>query len=137
MDFRGWAVLSALFAGVTAALAKRGVESVPSNLAVAIRVFVVLAFAVGIAVFSGQTGLKSVSGRAWLLLGLSGVATGASWLCYFKALQLGPVSKVAPIDKLSFVVAVLFGVLLFRERASTNLLLGCGLIMAGVLVTLR
>lgn len=135
--FQVWALLSALFAGITAILAKKGVESVPTNLAVALRVLVVLAFAGAIAVATGQTRVGDVTPRAWTFLILSGIATGLSWLCYFKALSLGPVAEVAPIDKLSFVIAVVLGVVLLREKVTTNLIIGCALIVAGVLVTLR
>jgi transporter family protein len=137
LSFQGWALLSALFAGLTAILAKKGVENVPSNLAVAVRVAVVLAFACAIAVATRQNKLSSLNSRAWLFLVLSGIATGASWLCYFRALQLGPVSKVAPIDKLSFVIAMTLGFLLLGERPSANLLYGAILIVIGVLLTLR
>lgn len=136
-DYHVWALLSALFAGITAVLAKKGVEAVPPNLAVAIRVAVVVIFAVGIAWATRQTDLRSVSGRAWGFLILSGIATGLSWLCYFRALSLGPVSHVAPIDKLSFVLAMVLGFLVLREKVTPNLLVGGGLIVAGVLVTLR
>lgn len=137
MSFRVWALLSALFAGITAILAKKGVEQVPSNLAVAVRVAVVLVFATAIALGTKQTRVSDISSRAWLFLVLSGIATGASWLCYFKALKLGPVSRVAPIDKLSFVIAMALGALLLGERPTNNLILGAGLICVGVLVTLR
>lgn len=137
MDFRTWAFLSALFAGLTALLAKKGVEGVPSNLAVAVRVAVVLVFAVGIAAVTRQTALRDLTTRNWLFLVLSGIATGASWLCYFRALQLGPVSKVAPIDKLSFVIAMLLGIFLLKEKMTANLGIGALLIVLGVLFTLR
>lgn len=137
MDFRIWALLSALFAGITAVLAKKGVEGVPASLAMAVRVAVVLVFAVGIALATRQTGLRDLTQRHWTFLILSGIATGASWLCYFQALQLGPVSKVAPIDKLSFVIAMILGVVLLAEKVSLNLVAGATLIVAGVLVTLR
>jgi transporter family protein len=136
-DFQLWALASAFFAGLTAILAKKGVETVPSNLAVAVRVSVVLAFAVGIAVLTKQTAVGKIDGRAWSFLALSGIATGLSWLCYFRALELGPVAGVAPIDKLSFVIAVILGVLILQEKVTTNVWIGCGLIAAGVLVTLR
>lgn len=136
-DYHGWALLSALFAGITAVLAKKGVEAVPPNLAVAIRVAVVLLFAAAIALATHQTDVRAVSGRAWAFLALSGVATGLSWLCYFRALSLGPVSQVAPIDKLSFVLAMILGFVVLREKVSANVLIGAGLIVAGVLVTLR
>ncbi len=137
ISFRIWALLSAVFAGLTAILAKKGVEGVPSNLAVAIRVAVVLVFATIIAAATRQTKISGLSSRTWLFLILSGIATGASWLCYFKALQLGPVSKVAPIDKLSFVLAMALGVLVLGEKPSANLIIGAILIVTGVLFTLR
>ena len=104
MNWLTWALLSALFAGLTAILAKIGVTGVDSNLATAIRTTVVLVFAWGVALATTLLAALSVlSRRTWLFLALSGVATGLSWLCYFHALQLGPASKVAPIDKLSVV----------------------------------
>lgn len=136
-DYQLWALASAIFAGITAVLAKKGVETVPSNLAVAVRVAVVLIFAVGIAIVTRQTGVGRIDARAWTFLALSGIATGLSWLCYFKALELGPVAAVAPIDKLSFVVAVILGVVALHEKVTANVWIGCGLIAAGVLVTLR
>ncbi len=137
MDFRVWAVLSALFAGATAVLAKKGVEGVPTNLALAVRVVVILVFSCAIAVFTKQTALGQLTTRNWQFLVLSGIATGLSWLCYFRALQMGPVSQVAPIDKLSFVIAVALGVALLHEKMTWNLGIGVTLIVAGVLVTLR
>ena len=137
LDFRIWALLSAVFAGITAILAKKGIEGVPSNLAVAVRVAVVLTFAVGIAVVTKQTGWRDLTPRNWLFLALSGIATGASWLCYFKALQMGPVAKVAPIDKMSFVIAMVLGVLILHEKVSTNTVIGAVLIMVGVAFTLK
>lgn len=137
MTFYGWALLSALFAGMTAVLAKKGVATVPSNLAMAVRVFVILPFVVGIAFATKQTNIGSLSGRAWTFLALSGVGTGASWLCYFKAIKLGPVSQVAPIDKLSFVIAMALGFVFLREKPAPNLLYGAALIIAGVLLTLK
>ena len=137
MDFRVWALLSAGFAGLTAILAKKGVEGVPSNLALAARVVVVLIFAVTIAVATKETKLSQLSSRNWVFLTLSGIATGASWLCYFRALQLGPVSKVAPIDKLSFVLAMVLGFVILKEKVTLNLGLGAAMIVAGVLITLR
>ncbi len=137
MDFRIWALLSALFAGLTAVLAKKGVEGVPSNLAVAVRVTVVLVFAVGIAIATRQTKVSDLSPRTWGFLVASGIATGASWLCYFQALQLGPVAKVAPIDKLSFVLAMILGVVVLKEKVSLNVGLGAALIVCGVLLTLK
>ena len=136
MSYQAWAVLSALFAGITAVLGKKGVESVPSNLAVAIRVAVVLVFAFLMAAITHQTKLNTVSRNGWLFLAASGVATGASWLCYYRALQLGPVSTVAPIDKLSFVIAMSLGFLILREPIKPLALIGAALIVAGVLLTL-
>jgi bacterial/archaeal transporter family protein len=137
MDFRIWALLSALFAGLTAVLAKKGVEGVPSNLALAVRVVVVLIFSVGIALWTRQTQIGQLTSKNWTFLTLSGIATGASWLCYFRALQLGPVSKVAPIDKLSFVLAVVLGFLVLKEKVTLNTGLGAAVIVAGVLLTLK
>lgn len=136
MDYRIWALLSALAAGATALLAKKGVEDVPSNLALAIRVFFILLISAGIAVGTKQTDLGSLSKNAWLFLFLSAVATGLSWLFYFRALKMGPVSKVAPIDKLSFVVAMTLGIAFLGEKATPKLLGGAALIVVGVLVTL-
>jgi transporter family protein len=132
-----WALLSALFAGMTAVLAKKGVESVPTNLAVAVRVCVILVFATAIAFATKQTHIKGIDSKGWLFLVLSGIATGASWLCYFQALKLGPVSQVAPIDKLSFVIAITLGFLFLKERPAPNLIIGAVVICAGVLITLR
>ena len=136
-SFVFWALLSALFAGMTAILAKKGVQDVPSNLAMTIRVAVVLIFAASIAFATGQTGIKEINGKTWLFLALSGIATGASWLCYFRALQLGPVTKVAPIDKLSFVLAMILGVVVLHEKPNVNVVLGGILVVAGVLLTLK
>jgi len=137
MDYRGWALLSAFFAGATAILAKKGVEDVSSNLALAIRVLVVVIAAWAIVLYQRDVNIAKIPPRTLLYLGLSGLATGASWLCYFRALKGGPVSKVAPIDKLSFVIAVALGLVLLKEKVSNNTLIGCGLIVAGVAVTLR
>lgn len=137
MDYRIWAFLSALFAGLTAVLAKKGVEHVPSNLALAVRVVFVLIFAVAIAVATRETSIGDLNRRNWTFLILSGAATGASWLCYFRALQLGPVAKVAPIDKLSFVLAMVLGFVFLREKPTANLAVGAAVIVVGVLITLR
>src|SRR5271166_603626 len=117
MNWIFWAVLSAFFAGITAVLAKLGVAGMDSNLATAIRTTVVLVFCWAI-VFATLPGfsLGTVTRRAWLFLTLSGLATGLSWLCYFRALQLGPASRVAPVDKLSVVFAILLAALFLRER---------------------
>ena len=138
MNWTGYALLSAVFAAATALLAKVGVKDVPSNLATAVRTTVVLVFAVGIVLVRGEAKQLGVLTRQnWLFLVLSGIATGLSWLCYFRALQLGPVSRVAPIDKLSFVIALVLGVLLLHEKLTWPLAAGAALIVAGVLLTLR
>ena len=135
MHWTSLALLSALFAGMTAVLAKVGIENVPSNLATLIRTIVIVCFATGIVVARGEwTHLKTIGGRSWLFLVLSGIATGLSWLCYFAALKQGPVSGVAPIDKLSFLVAMILGFIVLRERAAPLTLVGAGLIACGVLL---
>jgi len=137
MNYRLWAFGSAIFAGITAVLAKKGVEGVPANLALAVRVAVVLVFAVAIAILTQQADVKSVTSRQWIFLALSGIATGLSWLCYFRALKLGPVAKVAPIDKLSFVLAMVLGVLFLKEKPAPNVWIGAAVIVVGVLITLK
>ena len=130
-----WALLSALFAGVTAVLAKIGVEGVSSHLATAIRTTVVLVFTWTIALVVVPRGaIAGLSRHTWLFLGLSGIATGLSWLCYFRAIQLGPVSRVAPIDKLSVVFAILLAALVLRERLNWQHAAGGTLIVAGALI---
>jgi transporter family protein len=137
VNWVGYAALSALFAGLTAVLAKVGVSKVPSNVATLVRTVVVVAFATAVVVASGQLHhLRSISARDWLALVLSGVATGCSWIFYFAALKHGPISGVAPIDKLSFVIAMTLGFLLFKETVRPLTLLGAALIVAGVLLTL-
>src|SRR5437879_4318592 len=106
MNWLSWAILSAVFARLTAILAKVGVNDVDSNLATAVRTSVILVFAWLVALLTNRQPLQTVTPRTWLFLTLSGFATGASWLCYFRALQLGDASKVAPVDKLSVVVAM-------------------------------
>jgi bacterial/archaeal transporter family protein len=135
MEWFFWALLSALFAGATAILAKIGVADVNSNLATAIRTSVILVFSWGIAVFT-TTGasIAAIDKKAWIMLVLSGLATGLSWLCYFRALQLGEVSKVAPIDKLSVVVAIGLGMLILREKLDLREGIGAALIVVGALV---
>jgi transporter family protein len=137
MSWSTLALLSALFAGLTALLAKVGMEGVPSNLGTLARTIVVVLFAAGIVVARGEwRAVSTVSGKTWLFLVLSGVATGLSWLCYFAALKRGPISGVAPIDKLSFVVAMGLGFLVLREQVRPLTLLGAALIVTGVLLTL-
>ncbi|WP_309714324.1 EamA family transporter [Armatimonas sp.] len=139
MTWAGWALFSACFAGMTAVLAKIGIQGIPSNLAMAIRTTVVLVAAWGLVLIRGEAkDLTAIPSRTLLFLVLSGFATGASWLCYFKALELGPVSKVAPIDKLSFVIATALALIFLRgEKLTWPLGLGCVLIVAGVLLTLK
>ena len=134
-----WALLSACFAALTAIFAKIGVETINPDLATFIRTIVVLlAFSV-LLFFTGQFAVPSaVSSRTWLFLVLSGLATGASWLCYFRALKLGPATLVAPIDKLSVVLVALFGVVFLGERPSLQGWIGIGLIACGaVLIAIK
>nr|WP_309696144.1 EamA family transporter [Armatimonas sp.] len=138
MNWAGWALLSACFAALTAILAKIGIQGIPSNLAMAVRTTVVLVAAWALVLARGEAkGLTELPQKTVLFLVLSGLATGASWMCYFKALALGPVSKVAPIDKLSFVLAAVLAVVFLREKLTWPLAAGCGLIVAGVLLTLK
>ena len=133
-----WAVLSAVFAALTAIFAKVGVENVNSDFATFIRtvvILVVLAFIL-FSLCEFQP-LKSISGRTWLFLGLSGLATGASWICYFRALKLGDAARVAPIDKLSVVFVAILGTLLLGERLSPGAWAGVALIAAGALLVAR
>ena len=129
------ALLSALFAALTSILAKIGIDGVNSNLATAIRtvVVVVMAWAM-VFLTSAQSGLVNISRRSWLFLILSGLATGASWLCYYKALQLGEASKVVPIDKLSVVITLVLAFLFLHEQFTAKSLIGCLLIGAGTLL---
>jgi transporter family protein len=130
-----FALGSGLFGGLTAILAKIGVEGIDSNLATFYRTLVVLAFAGLIVSARGSWSTAgSVSMRSWVFLGLSGLATAASWLCYYRALQMAPASRVAPIDKLSVVVAILLGVLVLGEPLSLKFIFGAALIVAGVFV---
>lgn len=135
MNWFYWALASAFFAGLTAILAKIGVEGVDSNVATALRTTVVVCFAWTVAYFSGfATAASQINGRAVLFLVLSGLATGASWLCYFRALQLGDASQVAPVDKLSIVFVLLFAALFLGEKMHWQTLLGAALIIGGVVV---
>ncbi|MFI5335621.1 MAG: EamA family transporter [Opitutales bacterium] len=130
-----WALLSALFAGATAVLAKVGVAGVDSNLATAIRTAVILVFAWVIAGVTAKPGaLQELTGRNWLFLVLSGLATGLSWLCYFRALQLGEASQVAPVDKLSVVFVLVFAALFLREPLTLRTVAGVLLVTGGALV---
>ncbi|MBX3115234.1 MAG: EamA family transporter [Fimbriimonadaceae bacterium] len=137
MDFRIWAILSAIFAGITAVLAKKGVDGVPANLALMVRVAFVLAFSIVLALSAREADFTNLTKQNWLFLGLSAVATFLSWLCYFRALQGGPVAQVAPIDKLSFVIAVVLGFIFLKEKVEPKVLGGCALIVAGVIITLK
>ncbi len=130
-----WALLSAVFAGVTAILAKVGVQKVNSNVATAIRTTVVLGFAWCVAVPALlSSGFQNISQRAWLFLIASGLATGLSWLCYFRALQLGNASQVAPVDKLSVVFVIALAFIFLGERLTWRGGLAVALIVAGVLL---
>jgi transporter family protein len=130
-----WAFLSALFAAATALLAKVGVERVDSNLATAIRTTVILVFTWGIAIgLEKHNGIGEIGRRSWLFLVLSGICTGASWLCYFRALQMGPVSGVAPIDKLSVALVIVAGWAFFGESMTPAKAIGGALVTAGALV---
>lgn len=130
-----FAVLSALFAALTTILAKAGISNVNSNLATAIRTAVVLVMAWGMVFLTGaQNGLHQIDRKSWLFLFLSGLATGASWLCYYRAIQMGEVSRVAPIDKLSVVITVVLAFVIFRETVSVKAVVGCVLIGAGTLL---
>jgi bacterial/archaeal transporter family protein len=129
-----WALLSAFFAGLTAILAKVGVENVNSNLATAIRTVVILIFAWSVALFTKTQSLSSIGKRTWIFLILSGIATGLSWLCYFRALQLGEASQVAPVDKLSVVIAIALAAIFLHEHLTWHHWLGGILIVAGAIV---
>ena len=130
-----FALLSAVFAALTSILAKVGIDGVISNLATAIRTAVVLAMAWGMVfVTNTQGGLTDISKKSWLFLILSGLATGASWLCYYRALQIGEASKVVPIDKLSVVITLVLAFVFLHERFTPKSLIGCLLIGAGTLL---
>jgi len=130
-----WSLLSALFAGATAVLAKIGVTGVDSNFATAIRTTVILLFTWMIASLTrSQWSFITISFRTWLFLGLSGLATGLSWLCYFRALQLGEASRVAPMDKLSVLFAILFAAVILRETLTWHHWLGGGLVLTGAII---
>jgi len=129
-----FAILSAVFAALTSILAKVGIQGVNSNLATAIRTLVVLVFAWAMVFLTNaQGGISNIDKRSWLFLVLSGLATGASWLCYYKALQIGEVSKVVPIDKLSVVITILLAFMFLGEQATAKSIIGCILIGAGTL----
>ena len=130
-----FALLSAVFAALTSILARVGIEGVNSNLATAIRTVVVLVMAWDMVfVTNTQGGLTDISRKSWLFLILSGLATGASWLCYYRALQIGEASKVVPIDKLSVVITLVLAFVFLHERFTPKSLIGCLLIGAGTLL---
>ena len=130
-----FAVLSALFAALTSILAKIGIDGVNSNLATAIRTVVVVIMAWGMVFLThAQSGLSEISKKSWLFLILSGLATGASWLCYYKAMQTGEVSKVVPIDKLSVIITLVMAFVFLHEEFTAKSLIGCALIGAGTLL---
>ena len=129
------ALLSAVFAALTSILAKVGIEGVNSNLATAIRTGVVLLMAWGMVFLTGvQGGITSISRKSWIFLILSGLATGASWLCYYRALQLGEASKVVPIDKLSVVITLILAFVFLHEQFTAKSAIGAVLITAGTLI---
>lgn len=135
MNWLYWSLLSALFAGATAILAKVGVAGIDSNLATAIRTTVVLIFSwLAASLTASPSAIRQLPARTWLFLVLSGLATGLSWLCYFRALQLGEASRVAPIDKLSVAFVILFAALFLGERLTPARGAGGLLIMAGAII---
>jgi transporter family protein len=135
MNWFTWALLSALFAGATAILAKVGVAGVDSNLATATRTTVVLLFTWAIALSTAQvSAVRNLPPRTWIFLTLSGLATGLSWLCYFRALQLGEASRVAPVDKLSVVFVMIFAALLLKEHMTWQHWVGGALITGGAVL---
>lgn len=130
-----FAILSAIFAALTSILAKVGIDGVNSNLATAIRTVVVVVMAWGMVLLTHtQKGITDISKKSWLFLILSGLATGASWLCYYKAIQIGDVSKVVPIDKLSVVLTLILAFIFLHEQFTAKALAGCILIAAGTVV---
>ena len=130
-----FALLSAVFAALTTILAKLGIEHVNSNLATAIRTMVVVGMAwIMVFLTNAQGGLTEISRRSWVFLILSGLATGASWLCYYRAVQIGEVSKVVPIDKLSVVITMILAAVILHEQFTPKSILGCVLIGAGTLL---
>ena len=130
-----FALLSAVFAALTSILAKIGIDGVNSNLATAVRTVVVVLMAWGMVFLTNtQGGLADISRKSWIFLVLSGLATGASWLCYYKALQIGEASKVVPVDKLSVVITLLLAFAFLHEKFTPKSLIGCVLIAAGTLV---
>lgn len=130
-----FAILSAVFAALTSILAKIGIDGVDSNLATAIRTVVVVLLSWGMVFLTNaQSGLSAVSRKSWLFLILSGLATGASWICYYRAIKLGEVSKVVPIDKLSVVLTLILAFVFLHEEFTLKSIIGCLLIAAGTLL---
>lgn len=130
-----FAVLSAVFAALTSILAKVGIEGVNSNLATAVRTLVVVVMSWGIVFLThSQSGMSEISKKSWVFLILSGLATGASWLCYYRAIQIGDVSKVVPIDKLSVVITMVLAFIFLHEEFTVKSFVGCLLIAAGTLL---
>lgn len=130
-----FALLSAVFAALTSILAKIGIDGVNSNLATAIRTVVVVVMAWGMVFLThAQSGISQISRKSWIFLILSGLATGASWLCYYRALQIGEASKVVPIDKLSVVITLVLAFVFLHESFTFKSLIGCILIGAGTLI---
>ncbi|MDD6156834.1 MAG: EamA family transporter [Lachnospiraceae bacterium] len=130
-----FAILSAVFAALTSILAKIGIDGVNSNLATAIRTVVVVVMAWGMVFLThAQSGLSEISKKSWIFLILSGLATGASWLCYYRALQTGDASKVVPIDKMSVVITLILAVVILHEEFTPKSLVGCVLITIGTLI---
>ena len=130
-----FAILSAVFAALTSILAKVGIEGVNSNLATALRTVVVLAMAWGMVFLTdAQGGISAISRKSWLFLILSGLATGASWLCYYRALQMGEVSKVVPIDKMSTIITLIIAVIFLGDKFTPKTAAGAALIAAGTLL---
>ena len=130
-----FAILSAIFAALTSILAKIGIEGVNSNLATAVRTIIVVLMAWFMVFITGnQNGIVDISKKSWIFLILSGLATGASWLCYYKALQLGEASKVIPIDKLSIVITIVLAFIFLGEQITLKTLIGCCLIVTGTFI---
>lgn len=135
MSWQSWAILSAVFAALTAIFAKIGVSEINSDMATLIRTVIILAVLTLIVLVTGQwQELSGVTSRTWLFLTLSALATGASWVCYFRALKIGDAARVAPVDKLSIVLVAIFGVLILGERLSGINWLGVGLCTAGIIL---
>jgi transporter family protein len=136
MNWAGYAICSALCAALVAVFGKLGVRGVDSNLAVAVRTSIILVMTWAIVCAGGRAGeMRAWSGRTWIYLALSALATGGSWLCYYRALQLGPITRVAPVDKLSVALAVVLGVVVLGEKPGVGGIAGAVLITAGVMVS--